>query len=239
MVEELWSTLVIATQQTFSVFMISVLSQEKKETLLDYVEKYVMTCLHRILFCPPSTTDEEKDLSIQKRYDHILHLPWNIHTSVLKLCSIHICRVIFFNYPFIIFLLGFDSWIGWIHSIWIAESMRQNQKSVIWCTQQLQVCSMCFYHKKCVSFSAELWFSKALSFGDLESSNSKLEQLMVRTWLVIFLSTKYRMVWCRYKRRRCITCCLYMFSALWIPVFIFECVLLLLKVILLLENGYM
>jgi hypothetical protein len=168
--------------------------------LLDYVEKYVMTCLNGILFCPPSTTDEEKDLSIQNRYDHVLHLPWNIHTSVLKVCSIHMCRVVFFNYPFLIFLLGFDSWIGWIHNIWIAELMRQNQKSVIWCTQQLQVCSMCFYHKKCVSFSAELWFSEALSFGDLEPSNSKLEQLMVMTWLVIFLSTKYHMVWCTYKK---------------------------------------
>jgi len=55
--------------------VISVLNQEKKEMLLDYVEKYVMTCMHRILFCPPSTTDEEKDLSIQNRYDHVLHLP--------------------------------------------------------------------------------------------------------------------------------------------------------------------
>jgi hypothetical protein len=43
------------------------IGQEKKEMLLDYVEKYVMTCLYRILFCPPSTTDEEKDLSIQNR----------------------------------------------------------------------------------------------------------------------------------------------------------------------------
>jgi hypothetical protein len=43
------------------------ISQEKKEMLLDFVEKYVMTGLYRILFCPPSTTDEEKDLSIQKR----------------------------------------------------------------------------------------------------------------------------------------------------------------------------
>jgi hypothetical protein len=43
------------------------ISQEKKEMLLDYVEKYVMTGLYRVLFCPPSTTDEEKDLSIQNR----------------------------------------------------------------------------------------------------------------------------------------------------------------------------
>ena len=76
--------------------------------------------------------------------------------QLLKLCSLHICRVVFFNYPFLIFLLGFDSWIGWIRGIWIAELMRQIQKSVIWYTQQLQVCSVYFYHKKCVSFSAEL-----------------------------------------------------------------------------------
>jgi len=57
------------------VFAISGLNQEKKEMLLDYVEKYVMTYLYRILFCPPSTTDEEKDLSIQNRYGHVLHMP--------------------------------------------------------------------------------------------------------------------------------------------------------------------
>lgn len=43
------------------------LSQETKDQLLDYVEKYAMTCLYRVLFCPQSTNDEEKDLQIQKR----------------------------------------------------------------------------------------------------------------------------------------------------------------------------
>lgn len=46
---------------------------EIKERLLDYVEKYSMTLLYRILFCPPFTTDEEKDLAIQKR---IRQLNW-------------------------------------------------------------------------------------------------------------------------------------------------------------------
>lgn len=41
---------------------------EIKEKLLDYVERYAMTLLYRILFCPPFTTDEEKDLAIQKRF---------------------------------------------------------------------------------------------------------------------------------------------------------------------------
>ncbi|XP_032686696.1 rab5 GDP/GTP exchange factor [Odontomachus brunneus] len=44
-----------------------------KEKLLDYVERYAMTLLYRILFCPPFTTDEEKDLAIQKR---IRQLNW-------------------------------------------------------------------------------------------------------------------------------------------------------------------
>nr|XP_018916827.1 PREDICTED: rab5 GDP/GTP exchange factor [Bemisia tabaci] len=48
-------------------------SSEDKEMLLDYVEKYIMTCLYRFLFCPPSTADEEKDLSIQNR---IRRLNW-------------------------------------------------------------------------------------------------------------------------------------------------------------------
>ncbi|XP_014485610.1 PREDICTED: rab5 GDP/GTP exchange factor isoform X2 [Dinoponera quadriceps] len=46
---------------------------EIKEKLLDYVERYAMTLLYRILFCPPFTTDEEKDLAIQKR---IRQLNW-------------------------------------------------------------------------------------------------------------------------------------------------------------------
>lgn len=50
---------------------------ETREQLLDFFEKATMTCLYRYLFCPPSTTDEEKDLAIQKR---IRALSWvNAH----------------------------------------------------------------------------------------------------------------------------------------------------------------
>lgn len=44
------------------------IAPEVKERLLDYVERYAMTLLYRILFCPPFTSDEEKDLAIQKRF---------------------------------------------------------------------------------------------------------------------------------------------------------------------------
>lgn len=46
---------------------------EIREKLLDYVERYTITLLYRILFCPPFTKDEEKDLTIQNR---IRQLNW-------------------------------------------------------------------------------------------------------------------------------------------------------------------
>ncbi|OXU25499.1 hypothetical protein TSAR_000309 [Trichomalopsis sarcophagae] len=59
-------------------------STDIRERLLDYVERYTMTLLYRILFCPPYTNDEEKDLEIQKR---IRQLNW---VSVKNLeCKIH------------------------------------------------------------------------------------------------------------------------------------------------------
>ncbi|XP_015116628.1 rab5 GDP/GTP exchange factor [Diachasma alloeum] len=49
------------------------ISPEVKERLLDYVERHSMTLLYRVLFCPPFTIDEEKDLAIQNR---IRQLNW-------------------------------------------------------------------------------------------------------------------------------------------------------------------
>ncbi|KAK0078384.1 hypothetical protein PV325_002556 [Microctonus aethiopoides] len=49
------------------------ISPEIKERLLDYVERHSMTLLYRLLFCPPFTSDEEKDLAIQNR---IRQLSW-------------------------------------------------------------------------------------------------------------------------------------------------------------------
>lgn len=43
------------------------ISSEVKEKLLDYVERYTMTLLYRVIFSPPYTTDEEKDLALQER----------------------------------------------------------------------------------------------------------------------------------------------------------------------------
>jgi hypothetical protein len=59
-------------------------SVDIKEKLLDYVEKRSMTLLYRILFCPPYTNDEEKDLDIQKR---IRQLNW-VSGKNLE-CKIH------------------------------------------------------------------------------------------------------------------------------------------------------
>ncbi len=43
------------------------LGQEVIEKILDFTERYILVRLYRILFCPPSTSDEEKDLFIQNR----------------------------------------------------------------------------------------------------------------------------------------------------------------------------
>ncbi|XP_021916029.1 rab5 GDP/GTP exchange factor isoform X2 [Zootermopsis nevadensis] len=81
-------------------------SQEKKEMLLDYVEKYVMTCLYTILFCPPSTADEEKDLSIQNRIRQLnwvnaQHLDCRINETKSEVCDL--------VYTAISDMLGMDS----------------------------------------------------------------------------------------------------------------------------------
>ncbi|XP_046578913.1 rab5 GDP/GTP exchange factor-like [Haliotis rubra] len=43
------------------------LNQDVIEKILDFTERYILVRLYRIVFCPPSTTDEEKDLLVQNR----------------------------------------------------------------------------------------------------------------------------------------------------------------------------
>jgi len=43
------------------------LSEEERSTICDMTERYVMVCCYKVLFCPFSTEDEEKDLEIQAR----------------------------------------------------------------------------------------------------------------------------------------------------------------------------
>lgn len=56
---------------TLSIFIIVVLpslgSSDHVETIMDEVEKYMMTRLYKEVFCPETTDDEKKDLAIQKR----------------------------------------------------------------------------------------------------------------------------------------------------------------------------
>lgn len=67
-------------------------NQDEKEILLDYYEKFSMTCLYRLLFCPPSTNDEEKDLEIQNRIRQLnwvstKHLDCRIDETNAEVCS--------------------------------------------------------------------------------------------------------------------------------------------------------
>jgi len=53
---------------TFLIFVLLLLgSSEHVESVMDEVEKYMMTRLYKEVFCPESTDDEKKDLAIQKR----------------------------------------------------------------------------------------------------------------------------------------------------------------------------
>lgn len=47
--------------------LLSLGSSEHVESVMDQVEKYMMTRLYKEVFCPETTDDEKKDLAIQKR----------------------------------------------------------------------------------------------------------------------------------------------------------------------------
>ncbi|XP_077869325.1 rab5 GDP/GTP exchange factor-like [Saccoglossus kowalevskii] len=57
--------------QTHSAFKGA--SAEQYETMMEHMEKYMITRLYKILFCPPTCDDEQKDLAIQNR---IRRLHW-------------------------------------------------------------------------------------------------------------------------------------------------------------------
>ena len=43
------------------------LTDEDVKKIMDFSEKFVMMCCYKLLFCPQSTNDEEKDLELQNR----------------------------------------------------------------------------------------------------------------------------------------------------------------------------
>ncbi|XP_064620375.1 rab5 GDP/GTP exchange factor-like isoform X2 [Lineus longissimus] len=43
------------------------ISSETIDTLMDFIEKYIMTRMYRTVFCPPTADDEEKDLAVQNK----------------------------------------------------------------------------------------------------------------------------------------------------------------------------
>ncbi|KAJ8968175.1 hypothetical protein NQ314_002434 [Rhamnusium bicolor] len=81
-------------------------TSEVRDELLDFFERYCMVSLYRFLFCPPSTNDEEKDLTIQ---DRIRKLSW-VNAHHLDCCisetSIEVRDLV---YTAINDLLGMDS----------------------------------------------------------------------------------------------------------------------------------
>lgn len=49
------------------IVLVSLGSSDHVESIMDEVEKYMMTRLYKEVFCPETTDDEKKDLAIQKR----------------------------------------------------------------------------------------------------------------------------------------------------------------------------
>ncbi|KAI4462193.1 rab gdp/gtp exchange factor [Holotrichia oblita] len=80
--------------------------QDVKDHLIDFFEKFSMTLLYGILFCPHATNDEEKDLAIQRR---IRQLSW-VNAHHLDCCisetSMEVRDLV---YAAITHLLGMDS----------------------------------------------------------------------------------------------------------------------------------
>ena len=68
----------------YKIHYIADLTETDKDTIIGLAEKYVMICCYRNLFCPATTTDEEKDLELQNR---IRRLNW-ISTKELN-CAIN------------------------------------------------------------------------------------------------------------------------------------------------------
>ena len=74
----------IFSQLLNKIHHIADLTETDKDTIIGLAEKYVMICCYRNLFCPATTTDEEKDLELQNR---IRRLNW-ISTKELN-CAIN------------------------------------------------------------------------------------------------------------------------------------------------------
>ena len=68
------------------------LSDDDVKTILDFSEKYVMMCCYKLLFCPHSTNDEDKDLEIQNRIRFVLDLfftPRFLYNSLISVFRLH------------------------------------------------------------------------------------------------------------------------------------------------------
>ncbi len=64
--------------------MHSGMSSETRETLMDFIEKYLMTRLYRAVFCPVTTDDEEKDLEIQTKIRRYVQPSAEIQTKIRR-----------------------------------------------------------------------------------------------------------------------------------------------------------
>ncbi|XP_033102183.1 rab5 GDP/GTP exchange factor-like [Anneissia japonica] len=70
------------------------LTEEQCDKILDHIEKFIMTQLYSLLFCPPLTDDEQKDLAIQNRIRRLRWVSTEMLEALIDENNENVCKLI-------------------------------------------------------------------------------------------------------------------------------------------------